>query len=614
MSRYHGHINPQALHALEVAFGVKTHQSLLSEYFDYLGNVFRGRFGISLTFFPDPVMHDILQALPWTLVLVGVTTIVGFVLGTLIGLIGAWRRGGFLDGALPPIFIITSAFPYFWLAILSIWLFSAQARLAAAERRLRRDRHARLELAFRPRRVRPFDPAGAHDPRHRDRRLDPDDAQQHDLGADGGLRPHGPRERSPALADHVDVRRPQRDPAEPDRLRDVARLRRRRRDPRRVRLQLPGRRLDVPAVGREPGLRPDAGALPDDRRRGADRDPRRRRGDRAARSAHPGRADERLIGRSDRPRRDAAGRARADGRGDAARPVGRHLARDQPQPESGRRRRPDARLRRGLDLPGPDRALRPDGEGIPAGARRVLATPARHDGLRGGHLLSARMGNPGLARDRAGRRGARHGPRRPRRRLGGISRRSHRRVPLPRHRRDSRAADLPAHHRDRRVREERRLPHPRRGARSARLVVRRQAAPLADAVAAEARLPRVGARARRAEVVRHPVRDPADDDVAHRGDVPRGRALRGAHRGRPAVHRARRPEQPELGDDALLGAEQRGALRRHAAMGDRTGRLHRAARCVLRAPQLRVRRDQQPGAARAEARTGAVPQGRAAAA
>jgi peptide/nickel transport system permease protein len=124
MSRYHGHINPQALHALEVAFGVKTHQSLLSEYFGYLGNVFRGRFGVSLTFFPDPVMHDILQALPWTLVLVGVTTIVGFVLGTLLGLVGAWRRGGFLDGALPPIFIITSAFPYFWLAILSIWLFS----------------------------------------------------------------------------------------------------------------------------------------------------------------------------------------------------------------------------------------------------------------------------------------------------------------------------------------------------------------------------------------------------------------------------------------------------------------------------------------------------------
>ena len=369
-----------------------------------------------------------------------------------------------------------------------------------------------------------------------------------------------------------------------------------RRDPRRVRLQLPGRRLDVPAVGREPGLRPHAGALPADRRRGADGDPRRRRGDGDARSPHPGRADERLVGRSDRPARDAAGRPCADGRGGAAGPAGRPLARDQPQPESGRRRRPDARLRRGLDLPGPDRALRPDGEEVPAGARRVLATPARHDGLRGGHLLSARVGNPGLARDRAGRRGARHGPRRPRRRLGGISRRSHRRVPLPRHRRDSRAADLPAHHRDRGLREERRLPHPRRRARSARLVVRCQAAPLADAVAAEARLPRVGARARRAEVVRDPVRDPADDDVAHRGDVPRGRALRGAHRGRPAVHRARRPEQPELGDDALLGAEQRGALRRHAAVG--ASLRASASRCSVRPSRSSTTRSTRSAARR----------------
>jgi peptide/nickel transport system permease protein len=124
MSRYRGHINPAALHAIEIAFGVKTHQSLLSAYFSYLGNVIRGRFGISLTFFPDAVSHDVLQALPWTLALVGVTTILAFLLGTLIGLVAAWRRGGVLDSVLPPIFVITSAFPYFWLAMLSIWLFA----------------------------------------------------------------------------------------------------------------------------------------------------------------------------------------------------------------------------------------------------------------------------------------------------------------------------------------------------------------------------------------------------------------------------------------------------------------------------------------------------------
>src|SRR5205823_14237613 len=118
----------QALHAIEIAFGVNKHQSLLSSYFSYLGNISRGRFGVSLTFFPDPVTRNVLQALPWTLALVGLTTILAFLLGTLIGLVPAWRRGGILDSLLPPIFVITSALPYFFLAMLAICLFATQLR------------------------------------------------------------------------------------------------------------------------------------------------------------------------------------------------------------------------------------------------------------------------------------------------------------------------------------------------------------------------------------------------------------------------------------------------------------------------------------------------------
>jgi peptide/nickel transport system permease protein len=124
MSRYKGHINPEAMHAIQVAFGIKTHESLVHSYFTYLGNIARLRFGISLTFFPDQVAHQVLQALPWTLALVGTTTIIAFVIGTVIGLVAAARRGGVADSLLPPIFVITSAFPYFWLALLAIWLFS----------------------------------------------------------------------------------------------------------------------------------------------------------------------------------------------------------------------------------------------------------------------------------------------------------------------------------------------------------------------------------------------------------------------------------------------------------------------------------------------------------
>src|SRR5437660_8507796 len=119
MGRYKGHVNPEALHALQVAFGVNAHQSLGSAYLTYLGNIARGHFGVSLTFFPDTVAHQVLQALPWTLALVGITTILAFLLGTLIGLVSGWRRGGALVGALRPLFVLTSALPYSWPALLA---------------------------------------------------------------------------------------------------------------------------------------------------------------------------------------------------------------------------------------------------------------------------------------------------------------------------------------------------------------------------------------------------------------------------------------------------------------------------------------------------------------
>jgi peptide/nickel transport system permease protein len=122
--RFHGRVSPQTIKALEVAFGVNTNENIFKQYLDYLGNTLHGDFGTSLTFFPAPVGDIIKQGLPWTLGLVGMATIVAFALGTLIGMLSAWRRGGFLDAILPPVFIVISAFPYFWLGLLVLLLFA----------------------------------------------------------------------------------------------------------------------------------------------------------------------------------------------------------------------------------------------------------------------------------------------------------------------------------------------------------------------------------------------------------------------------------------------------------------------------------------------------------
>src|ERR1700743_611436 len=78
MAKFHVRISGQALKSLEVIFGVDSRQSLLSQYLHYLGQVATGNFGTSLFFYPQPVSQVVLGAIPWTLGLVGVATLLGF--------------------------------------------------------------------------------------------------------------------------------------------------------------------------------------------------------------------------------------------------------------------------------------------------------------------------------------------------------------------------------------------------------------------------------------------------------------------------------------------------------------------------------------------------------
>ena len=124
MARFHGRVNPSAIHALEVAFGVDSSQSVWAQYWSYLHNTVTGNFGTSLTYFPLSVSSQIAQAVPWTLGLVGVATVLAFVFGTLIGTVAGWRRGGAIDSIVPPVFVVGSALPYFWVGMILILVFS----------------------------------------------------------------------------------------------------------------------------------------------------------------------------------------------------------------------------------------------------------------------------------------------------------------------------------------------------------------------------------------------------------------------------------------------------------------------------------------------------------
>jgi len=130
IGKFRGGISPQAVKVLQAQFGVGTHQNLVAQYFSYLGNVATLKFGTSLTTQPGAsVGRIVLDAIPWTLGLVGITTILAFVLGTGIGIVSAWWRGGRLDSLMPPVFVIMTVIPYFWIGLVLILIFGVKLRV-----------------------------------------------------------------------------------------------------------------------------------------------------------------------------------------------------------------------------------------------------------------------------------------------------------------------------------------------------------------------------------------------------------------------------------------------------------------------------------------------------
>ncbi len=107
--------------AIETQLGVP-HASPFVQYWDYLRNIATLRFGTSYSFPTQTVAQTIGKALPWTLVLVGVTTIVAFIIGTLLGVYAGWHRGRVSDTAITVGATFFGAFPPFWLGLLLLYV------------------------------------------------------------------------------------------------------------------------------------------------------------------------------------------------------------------------------------------------------------------------------------------------------------------------------------------------------------------------------------------------------------------------------------------------------------------------------------------------------------
>jgi peptide/nickel transport system permease protein len=116
-------LQPSAYKALEALLGVGHPGSIWSQYVSYLDEIFHFNFGTDVSQYPASVSSLLAQTLPWTITLVGMATVIAFLIGTGLGIVAGWRHGGTLDRVLPGLMFL-QAIPYFFFALILVELFA----------------------------------------------------------------------------------------------------------------------------------------------------------------------------------------------------------------------------------------------------------------------------------------------------------------------------------------------------------------------------------------------------------------------------------------------------------------------------------------------------------
>ncbi|HEY6635284.1 MAG TPA: ABC transporter permease [Acidimicrobiia bacterium] len=115
-SLFRGRNVPQeTIDNLRIAFGLD--QPLLTQFFFYLRETLTGNLGISYQS-RQPVWSEIASAIPATVALVGISSILSAVIGTVLGIVAAWRRNTWKDHSITSGTMLFYSMPDFWLGML----------------------------------------------------------------------------------------------------------------------------------------------------------------------------------------------------------------------------------------------------------------------------------------------------------------------------------------------------------------------------------------------------------------------------------------------------------------------------------------------------------------
>ena len=114
--------SPQQIETLIRHWGLD--RPLHEQYLAFLGNAVQGDFGASLKWRGYTAMEVVLQRLPATLKLGGLSVLLSVVVAIPLGVIAATHRGTAVDKSANVVALFGQSLPQFWLGIMLIWIFA----------------------------------------------------------------------------------------------------------------------------------------------------------------------------------------------------------------------------------------------------------------------------------------------------------------------------------------------------------------------------------------------------------------------------------------------------------------------------------------------------------
>lgn len=119
-------MNQEMIDALTKKYGLD--KPLPVQYFQWLTNIFRGDWGRSI-FYNEDIGQLMLERFPVTLHLSLTSVIISTILGILIGLLAAVKRGKLVDKIIMPLTYLGISAPVFWVCVMLMYVFGVELNL-----------------------------------------------------------------------------------------------------------------------------------------------------------------------------------------------------------------------------------------------------------------------------------------------------------------------------------------------------------------------------------------------------------------------------------------------------------------------------------------------------